>query len=68
MKLISTIMVSLSSLLLLSVLICGLWIRTQKAALAIPEDAVNFHINLGVATVVITLLTIGMLFFKFVRN
>ncbi|KUO51181.1 MAG: hypothetical protein APF76_16970 [Desulfitibacter sp. BRH_c19] len=68
MKIITTIMSSLSGLLLLSVLICGLWIRTQKTTLAIPDDAINFHVILGVATVVITLLTIGTLFFKFVRG
>ncbi|KUO58608.1 MAG: hypothetical protein APF84_15660 [Gracilibacter sp. BRH_c7a] len=67
MKLITIIMSSLSGLSLLSVLICGLWIKTQKANLAIPEDAINFHVTLGVATVVITILTIGMLYFKYVR-
>lgn len=67
MKIITTIMSSLSGLLLISVLICGLWIRTQKTNLAIPNDSINFHVNLGVATVVITLLTIGILYFKYVR-
>ena len=46
MKLITIIMSSLSGLSLLSVLICGLWIKTQKANLAIPEDAINFHVTL----------------------
>ncbi|MFZ5945572.1 MAG: hypothetical protein ACOYVD_15860 [Bacillota bacterium] len=68
MKIITTLMSLLSSFLLLSVLICGLWIKTKKATLAIPEDAINFHVNLGVATVIITVVTIGLLFFKFVRG
>ena len=68
MKLIAIIMSSLSGLSLLSVLICGLWIKTQKASLAVPEDAINFHVNLGIATVVVSLLTIGILFLKYVRG
>lgn len=68
MRIITIIMSSLSGLLLLAVLICGLWIKTQKATLAVPDDAINFHINLGVVTVVITLLTIGLLYFKAMRS
>lgn len=67
MKLMTIIMSSLSGLFLLSVLICGIWIRTQKATLAAPEDAISFHANLGVATVVITLLTIAVLLIKYIR-
>jgi len=68
MKVIAIIMSSLSVLFLLSVLICGLWIKTQKTTLAITEESIHFHANLGVASVVITLLTIGILFFKYVRG
>ena len=68
MKLMTIIMSSLSGLSLLSVSICGLWIKTQKANLPVPEDAVNFHVSLGVATVVITLITLVLLYFKYVRG
>lgn len=68
MKLIIIITSSLSGLFLLSVLICGIWIRTQKATLVAPEDAISFHANLGVATVFVTLLTIGILCLKYVRG
>lgn len=68
MKIITIIMTSLSALFLLSVLICGLWIKAQKATQAITEDSINFHANLGVASVVITLLTLGIIFFRYVRG
>lgn len=68
MKILAIIMSVLSGLFLLSVLICGLWIKTQKATLAVPQEAVNFHVNLGIATVVVTLLTIVILVFKYVRG
>ena len=68
MKIIVIIMSILSGLLLLSVLICGFWIKTQKATLALTNESINFHANLGVSSVVITLLTIGILFFKYFRG
>ena len=68
MKVITTILSSFSGLLLLSVLICGLWIRSQKDKLPNIDESINFHVNLGIAAVVFSLITIGVLFFKFVRN
>jgi len=67
MKIIAVILSSMSGLLLLSQLICGLWIRSQRSNIAIDE-AVKFHSNLGIAAIVVSLITIGLIFFQFVRN
>lgn len=59
MKIISIIMASLTALLLLSTLICGLWIKSNKIT---EISSINFHTNIGIAAVVCGIITIILLF------
>lgn len=52
MKIISYAMGILSMLTILSMIICGLWMRSH------PVDNTSFHQSLGIATLVISLVTI----------
>ena len=65
MKTVSIILSSLTILLALSQLICGLWLQSHGA------DASNiaFHTQLGIGTVIMTVITlIVMLIYMFRRN
>jgi hypothetical protein len=54
MKTTSIILSSLSILMALSQLICGLWIKSNGAV----PSSVSFHASLGIATVLVVLVTI----------
>ena len=54
MKIASIILSSLTILLALSQLICGLWIQANGAV----PSSVTFHARLGISTVVVALITI----------
>ena len=57
MKIASLVLSSIGLLLMLSTLICGLWIHSHGA----PANSVAFHGRIAVASVIITLLGIGLL-------
>ena len=58
MKVFSIITASITGLLLLSNLMCGLWIKAGKAT---DVSSVSFHANLGIATVVFGVLSLVLL-------
>lgn len=64
MKTASIILSSLTTLMVLSQLICGLWIRSQGA----DPGSLVFHTRFGIGTVILTLITLlVMLIFIFKR-
>lgn len=64
MKTASIILSSLTLLMILSQLICGLWMRSNDY----EQSSIAFHSQLGIATVVMTVITlIVMLVYIFKR-
>jgi hypothetical protein len=56
MKVFEISLIVISALLILSTLICGMWIRS-----AVPNqtpESIRFHFQIGLATVLTTLLTL----------
>jgi hypothetical protein len=64
MKTTSIILSSLSILMALSQLICGLWIKSNGAV----PSSVSFHASLGIATVLVVLITIVVMLVFIVRK
>lgn len=58
MKAFSLIIAVISGLLLLSTLICGLWIRANGVT---DLSSRNFHMNIGIASVIFSLIAVGLL-------
>jgi hypothetical protein len=58
MKIVVLILSIVSILMLLSTLICGLWIRNAGDKITDMASSLNFHMSIGVATVVITVITL----------
>jgi fumarate reductase subunit D len=58
MKTFSLITAIITGLLLLSTLICGLWIRANKVT---DASSLNFHMNIGIASVIFGLVTVILL-------
>jgi hypothetical protein len=55
----------LSSLLILSTMICGLWINSSVANQT--ADSIRFHLQIGIATVILTLVTLTVSFLRVFR-
>ena len=64
MKIISIITAIVTALLLFSTLICGLWIRSNKVT---DASSLSFHMNIGIATVVLSTISIILLFILAMR-
>lgn len=64
MKTLITLLSSASGLLLLSTMICGLWLKSQGAT---PES-VQFHITIAIASIVLSLVTLGWMLFIVLRS
>jgi hypothetical protein len=62
MKTLLIILISISILLLLSTLICGLWIRNN--AEQVEPSSIDFHMSIGIATVVLSTATMVLALFK----
>lgn len=58
MKIISILSACLTSLLMISTLICGLWIKSNKIT---ETSSINFHTSIGIASVVFGLISIILL-------
>ena len=58
MKVFSLIIAIITGLLLLSTLACGLWIRANKVTEA---SSLNFHMNIGIASVVFGFISVILL-------
>jgi hypothetical protein len=64
MKILTLIVSSASVLMLLSTLICGLWLRSKGA----DPEGVAFHIRIAISSVVITLIGLGLLVYQVVKG
>ena len=58
MKIISIISAIITALLLFSTLICGLWIRSNKVT---DASSMTFHMNIGIATVIFSSISVILL-------
>lgn len=61
MKTIAIILGSLAALLLLSTAICGLWIKANQVTEA---SSLQFHMTIGLAAVVVSLVAFVLLFMR----
>lgn len=64
MKLFTSIMAIMSLIFIFSTLLCGLWIRNKGL---LDEGSITFHAKLGIATVIISIITIIMLLVQLAR-
>jgi hypothetical protein len=55
MKTILIIIAIITGLLLLSTLVCGLWIRANKVT---EVSSMSFHTNIGIASVIFGIITV----------
>lgn len=58
MKVLSLVIAIITGLLLFSTLTCGLWIRANKVT---DVSALNFHVSIGIATVIFSFLAVVLL-------
>lgn len=59
MKIFSMMFAIITGLLLFSTLVCGLWIRANEVSEA---SSLNFHMNIGIATVIFSTTSVTLLF------
>ena len=64
MNTLSIILSSLTILMLLSQLICGLWLKFQGT----DASSVAFHTRFGIGTVALTLITVTVMLVSVLRN
>ena len=62
MKTLEITLIALTALLILSTLICGLWINS--AVENQTADSIRFHLQIGVASVILTLATLTVSFVR----
>ena len=65
MKTLEITLIALTALLILSTMICGLWIHS--AVENQTADSIRFHLQIGVATVILTLATLTVGFVRVLR-
>ena len=61
MKIAINILAVVSILLLLFTLICGLWMKAQPI---VDPSSIKFHVTLAIAAVVVTLVTLVLVFIR----
>lgn len=61
MKILTLIVAILAIIGLLSTLICGLWMMQQTN---VAQSSINFHVTIGITSVVLSILTILLLLTK----
>lgn len=64
MNTVSIILSSLTILMVLSQLICGLWLKFQGT----DASSVAFHIRFGIGTVAMTLITVTVMLISLLKN
>ncbi|HYE10041.1 MAG TPA: hypothetical protein VEF53_07675 [Patescibacteria group bacterium] len=64
MKAFSFIIAIITGLLLFSTLVCGLWIRANKIT---DMSSLNFHMNIGIASVIFSFIAVILLIILTVR-
>lgn len=57
-----------TGLLWLSTMICGLWIRSQNLTGPERASSLSFHTAIGMVSVVVGLITLGLMVFWLVRH
>lgn len=64
------ISIIISIIMLLSILICGVWISSNSGQMSGDEynSSVSFHRNLGITTVLVSVITFISVLFKFKGN
>ena len=65
MKTLEISLIALTALLILSTMICGLWIHS--AVENQTADSIRFHMQIGLATVVLTIATLTVSFVRVLR-
>ena len=65
MKTLEISLIALTALLILSTMICGLWIHS--AVENQTADSIRFHMQIGLATVILTLATLTVSFVRVLR-
>ena len=65
MKTLEIALIALTALLILSTLICGLWINS--AVENQTSDSIRFHMQIGVASVILTVATLTVSFMRVIR-
>ena len=65
MKTLEITLIALSTLLILSTMICGMWIHSSVANQT--ADSIRFHLQIGIATVILTLVTLTVSFLRVLR-
>ena len=65
MKTLEITLIALTALLILSTMICGLWIHS--AVENQTADSIRFHLQIGAATVIATLAALTFSFLRVIR-
>jgi len=65
MKIITIIIGVVTALLLLSTLLCGLWIKSKGLT---DIGSLNFHMQIGIATVLFGVTSVIILLFQTLKN
>lgn len=65
MKTLEITLIALSTLLILSTMICGMWIHSSVANQT--ADSIRFHMQIGAATVIATLVALTVSFLRVIR-
>ncbi|HYE09895.1 MAG TPA: hypothetical protein VEF53_06935 [Patescibacteria group bacterium] len=65
MKIFSLIIAIITGLLLFSTLVCGLWIRANKVT---EMSSLNFHMIIGIASVIFSFIAVILLVILALRN
>ena len=65
MKTLEISLIALTALLILSTMICGLWIHS--AVENQTADSIRFHMQIGLATVILTIATLTVSFVRVLR-
>ncbi|MDF2545109.1 MAG: hypothetical protein K0R93_7 [Anaerosolibacter sp.] len=58
MKVFSLVIAIITALLLVSTLVCGLWIRSNKVT---DVSSLNFHMNIGITSVIFSFIAVILL-------
>lgn len=61
MKTILIILMVLTGILLFSTTVCGLWMHGQDV---VEPGSITFHVTIALATVAVTVLTLGLAFWQ----
>ncbi len=64
MKVVAVVLSSLTILMALSQLICGLWIQAQHS---VDPSSLSFHSRLGIATVVMAVATVAVMLVRVLK-